>query len=100
MSEAAFLTAVIALAHEHGWLVAHFRPAVLRSGQWATHMQGDKGFPDLVLARKGRIVIAELKREDGQLSEGQRAWLAEMAPQPGVFVWRPSMWNTIVEVLT
>ena len=99
MQESEFLAAVIKLAHGRGWLCAHFRPAVLRSGKWATHMAGDPGFPDLVFARGGRIILAELKSAGGRLSAAQQRWLDAMAGQPGVFVWRPADLDAIERVL-
>ena len=100
---------VIDLAKHHGWLVAHFRPAQMRSGRWATLMMGDPGFPDLVLARRGRVIFAELKKEDGAVKPSQRRWLEELGEYGGlgdtlvgvydVFVWRPSDRPTIEKVL-
>lgn len=54
MSESQLEDAVLDLAGLLGWRRAHFRPAVLPSGRWATHMAGDKGFPDLALAAAGK----------------------------------------------
>jgi len=52
MTEQQLLDAIVQAAKLHGWMVAHFRPALTAKG-WRTPMQGDPGFPDLVLARKG-----------------------------------------------
>lgn len=76
--------ALVSAARVRGWLVAHFRPAQTRGGRWQTPMQGDAGFPDLVLARGGCVMAWELKGHNarGQLgkpSPAQRAWLAELA---------------------
>ncbi len=105
-SEAGFQRAVIDLAHLRGWMVAHFRPAQLGSGRWATPMQGDPGFPDIVAARAGRVIFAELKSEGGTMSAAQRAWEKNLlgdAPRDGqtheVYVWRPSHWDFIEEAL-
>lgn len=49
------------------------------------------GFPDLVLVRDGRLVVAELKTEHAPEPKGlQAAWLAALR-ECGieVFVWRP-----------
>ena len=100
MTEAEFQRAVVELAKWCGWLVFHPRPAQ-RSGSWATHFDGDAGFPDLVLAHAERgVVFAELKAERGRVSPGQRVWLntLEDAEQTAV-VWRPSDWEAIVSRL-
>lgn len=96
-SEAGFQRAVIDMAHARGWLVAHFRAAqVTRRGgkRWATPVSADgAGFPDLVLARRGVVMMRELKTERGRVSDMQARWISEL----GVFgkVWRPSDWPEI-----
>lgn len=92
ITEAQFTETVIALAKLNGWMVAHFRPALDR-GKWKTAMSGDVGFPDLVLARGGVVIFAELKSNVGKLRREQGHWLTELAGQGGhnlVAVWRPS----------
>ena len=85
--------AVIELAQFLGWRVAHFRPARTEKG-WRTPVQGDgKGFPDLVLARHGRVLFAELKSEKAKLSAEQDLWLYELGPSFSR-VWRPSGWKS------
>lgn len=75
MSESELQSAIIGLAHLLGWRVAHFRSANTAQG-WMTPVAADgKGFPDLVLARGGRLVFAELKAERGRMSKEQDAWL-------------------------
>src|SRR3990167_191204 len=91
VTEASFQQQVIAYARLRGWRVAHFRPAMNRRGVWATQMQGDPGFPDLVLARHDRVIFAELKSEKGRSTSDQIAWANTMG---GVFLWRPSDWDT------
>ena len=76
-SEATFQREVIKLARAHGWLVHAQRPARTKRG-WATAIQGDPGFPDLVLVRQRRIIFAELKTETGRLPGDQRAWLGAL----------------------
>lgn len=123
-SEKQFQAAVIELARACQWRVAHFhdsRREVKRS-DGSTRLIGDKdakGFPDLVLARNGRIVIVELKAEKGRLSREQKEWLAALGspegnldpteiaalllraslPRVWVACWRPSQWDEIEEVL-
>lgn len=93
-TEAGFCRAVIALARLRGWMVFH--PLPLRTARgWATGTQGDAGYPDLTLARGGRVILAELKTDKGRLRPDQAAWLAAA----GAVVWRPSMWAEIEEAL-
>lgn len=109
LSESAFQSQVIALARACGWLVMHSRPARVQrrdgSFRYMTPIQGDAGFPDLVLARRGRVIFAELKRRSGQLKTGQKDWLEAIAPSDhpspshAVYVWRPGDWGEIVETL-
>jgi len=88
LTEAQFTTAVIQLAKYRGWSVTHFRPAKTERG-WRTALQGDAGFPDLVLSRRGRTIIAELKTETGRLTDGQRRWADQIGPAL-YRLWRPS----------
>ena len=74
-----------------------------QSGKWSTPIQGDAGFPDLVLAhpQKG-VIFAELKSEKGKPTEAQMEWLEVLSnatygcPTKSdhwlvrVCVWRPS----------
>ena len=48
-------------------------------------------WPDLVLIRRPRIIFAELKAEDGVVSEEQQAWLDDLrACGQEVYIWKPS----------
>lgn len=99
--ETAFQQQVLALAKLRGWLTAHFRPGMDRRGNWSTAVAGDgSGFPDTILIRGTRLVIAELKSESGRVAPEQRAWL-DAWRQTGaeVFVWRPSDFPAIEEAL-
>jgi hypothetical protein len=73
MNEADYQARIIDTARLHGWRCAHFRPAHTAKG-WRTPIEGDRGFPDLVLARDGHIIIAELKSDRGRLGPGQSEW--------------------------
>jgi VRR-NUC domain len=111
-TEAQFQAAVIEYARRIGWRVAHFHDS---RRQVAGKLVGDAdaaGFPDLVLVRVDRrkeLVFAELKASDGQLKPAQRLWLDDLkAIAEGasfalnymqVYVWRPSDWPEIEEVL-
>jgi hypothetical protein len=122
ISESELQGAVIELAHTSGWLVHHTRAARSRKG-WRTPIQGDAGFCDLVLAKNGCVLFAELKSERGRVSPEQQAWIRALdgerqgALLPGqrrvlrpvcdggwisIVVWRPSDWlsGEIAELLT
>lgn len=61
-----------------------------------------EGFPDCVLVRDTRLVIAELKLPGKLPTEAQQQWLetlAQVTGPPEVYVWRPADLPTILEVL-
>lgn len=106
-TETDFLNQVVELAKLCGWKVHHARPAWTVKG-YRTPIQGDAGFPDLVLCRPPYIILAELKSETGTLSPAQREWIAALElckgasvyePNVGIRVWRPSQWEEIVATL-
>ena len=111
ISEKELLAMVVELAQRCGWLAAHFRPAMTQHG-WRTAVQGNAGFPDLVLVRGKRLIFAELKSEKGKLTEEQSAWINDLRgchilplgweeepPLPEVYIWRPSQFDEIVSIL-
>jgi hypothetical protein len=99
VTEAEFMGAVIDLARLRGWRLHHQRPARTANG-WRSAIIGDQGFPDLVLARAGRLVVAELKTERGRLGPGQALWLDLLAAAGAeVHVWRPVDMDAIAAVL-
>ena len=103
VSEAEFQSQVIEIASLRGWKIAHFRPAQIRPGRWATPIQGDAGFPDLVLARPklGDLIFAELKREKGRVSVMQKVWLRTLAAAGAeAYVWFPSDLPDIINRLS
>jgi hypothetical protein len=95
VSEAELQKAVIALAQRLQWRVAHFRPGLTKAGNWVTAVQGDgKGFPDLVLARPGRLLFVELKAQGKYPSPEQREWLEALGAAGTEWrVWRPRDWH-------
>ncbi len=110
MTETELKDAVIELAGWLGWMVHHDRPAQNRRGEWATHIQGDKGFPDLCMARDGHVVFAELKSEKGRKANAQATWALAIATDGSTLTrggthsyheWRPSEWldGTIERIL-
>lgn len=99
-TEAEWQRTVIECAQLHGWRVAHFRPARTDRG-WRTPVQADgAGFPDLVLARYGELIFAELKSERGKVRPEQADWLDHLEGQGReVHLWRPSDWPEVRERL-
>ena len=97
-----FQRAVIDLARLTGWRVHHTRPALTREGRWLTPIQGDAGFPDLVLCRGGRVIFAELKRVGGKPTAEQQAWLDALSACAGeeCHLWTPDDWDAIEAILT
>ena len=106
MSEAELTEHVVAAARQFDWLAHHCRPARTGGGSWRTPIQGDAGFPDMCLARDGRVIFAELKREGKRPDAAQMAWAWALvgADDEGGFpsamgnggvsyyVWRPADW--------
>lgn len=101
ISEQEFFTQILDLAHIFHWRVAHFRPAGTIYG-WRTAVAGDgAGFPDCVLARPPRLVVAELKSDKGKVTPEQEVWLDLLAGCPGVevYLWRPDDFEDISDIL-
>ena len=107
MSEREFQAAVIDYAERSGFRVAHFSDS--RRQVAPGRLVGDRqaaGFPDLVLARDGRLIFAELKAEKGRLRPAQEVWLAALqeveadaAGRVLVRVWTPQAWPDVQTTL-
>jgi hypothetical protein len=103
MSESELQTNITAMAHNLGWLVhAERRARIARADGSIYHetpVQGDAGFFDLVLAKGGYVILAELKSENGRLSAEQKEWQFSAKT---CHVWRPIDWldGTIERILT
>jgi hypothetical protein len=55
------------------------------------------GCPDIIAARRGKVLLAELKSATGKTTSQQDAWLT--AAGDHARLWRPSDWNTILAEL-
>jgi len=97
ISEADLQTLVIQTAQLYGWRVSHFRAARTDKG-WRTPIEGDKGFPDLILARDGVVLMPELKSQRGRPTIDQELWAEAIGPQL-YRLWRPSDIPEILEEL-
>ena len=99
ISEEEFQQQVIDLATLRGWRHYHTHDS----------RRSPEGFPDLVLARPstlqggfdGRIIFAEIKAQKGVVSPKQELWLTLLAAtgKAETYLWKPSDWDRIVEVL-
>lgn len=104
LSEREFTERVIAFARQHLWRVAHFRPARVRRGGkevYETPVAADgKGFPDLVLVRRGELIVAELKVGKNKTTPEQVQWLDDFRETGCASgVWRPEQWPEIQRAL-
>lgn len=102
MKESEFQRQVIQLAQLHGFRVAHFRGVKTPTGYRTPVAADGAGFPDLVIAKRGLIIFAELKAEKGRLSVEQEKWIESLGPSTEsrlVVVWRPSDWDAIVRAI-
>lgn len=63
--------------------------------------RSDPGFPDLILARKKRLVVAELKMEKRRLTASQLFWIDAFKEIPcaEVYIWRPSDLDQVQKIL-
>lgn len=93
ISEAEFTSQVVRLFSLYGWRVCHIRPAKTAKG-WRTAYEGHAGLPDIIAARGGTIIMAELKVGRNKPTADQREWLIAS----GSPVWRPEDWDTILKV--
>lgn len=86
MNETQWQKWVLEYAALRGWSRQHSRKTAIyrKDGtvRHATAISGDAGYPDLTLARNGRIVFFELKSETGQLSIEQQDWLSSLSGEP------------------
>lgn len=84
MNERDFQSFVLDYARAVGWHRMHTRSVPVKQGSGFRHitpLSGEEGYPDLTLARMGRIAILELKSERGYASEQQVGWLNALSGQ-------------------
>jgi hypothetical protein len=84
MSERALQDVVLQAAAVSRWLVYHTHDS----------RRSQPGFPDLVLAKGGRLLFRELKTQKGTLTKEQQRWIdALRAAGADAGVWRPRDWG-------
>lgn len=92
--EREFTKAVLDIATIHKWLCTH--------NSDSRKTLGDAGVPDLMLAKDGRLIFAELKVPPNRLTESQKVWMARLSEAGApveVYLWTPSDMDTIIAVL-
>lgn len=97
MTEADLQRTVIEAAQWNGWKVVHIRASEISKGRWSVPYEGDKGLPDLILAKGGRVLLAELKSASGKPTKDQVAWLDEAGDHGRL--WYPDMLREIIDEL-
>lgn len=90
MTEEELLVAITEAATFLGWRWHHVR----RSDK--AIQQGHSGFPDLVLAKEGRVYFLELKSKAGQPTPDQLAWCEAL---PNAYVITPRDLDRVLSVL-
>lgn len=73
-SERDYQQTIVGVAKDFGWRVFHARPAKDRDGHYRTPIQGDAGFPDLVLVHRSVGVYFRELKVSTDLTEDQALW--------------------------
>ena len=91
LNEREFLRQLADLAKLYRWRVYH---------PWLS-IRSESGWPDVALCRPPRLILAELKTDRGKVTPSQAEWLGLLGDCPGVevYLWRPSNFDQIAEVL-
>lgn len=98
LSEADFQKRVTEYARLRGWRWVHIRNVHTGGGRWRVPYEGDGGLPDLVLARRGVVLLVELKADTpAPFQPGQEEWI-DAAGGNG-HVWMPRDWDRVLEIL-
>ena len=91
ISEKKFQQQVLQIAKLHRWATYHTFDS----------RRSNAGFPDLVLVRAHRLIFAELKSEKGKESIAQESWRQILKQTTAeAYLWRPSMMDEIIRILT
>jgi hypothetical protein len=100
LSEKDFLHQVTDLANIRGWHWVHIRSGMTRDS-WRTPISGPlgKGFPDLLLCRRERILFLELKREGAKPTPEQIEVLGILGGAAETMLVWPNDWDLIESVL-
>ena len=91
MTESELREQVVNLAHFMGWRVFSLPIAKTRRP-----VKDAVGYPDLTLAKRGRVIWIELKTENGILTDTQLDWFTAL---PECHVVRPSDLDSLARML-
>jgi hypothetical protein len=109
MTEAEFTDSILKWAKVYGWRRFHVR------GNTRRLIQGDVGFPDLVLLKGDRLIFAELKVAKNKPTPEQAGWLSALSKlttprltndevqyrtEIEVHLWHPEQWSEILVALS
>lgn len=104
MRERPFTNEVIALARDHNWDVFHIHDQ--DSYENYRKIATGAGYPDLIMYRTDQrgetsMIVAELKTDadNSAVRPNQEEWLRAYEQFVPTFVWRPSDWPEIQQVL-
>jgi len=91
ITEKEFLGQIKDLANLMGW--AFYHPFL---SKWS-----ERGWPDVVLVRPPRMILAELKTDTSKLTKYQARWLWMLRKIKGieVYIWRPRHLEHIAQIL-
>ena len=97
ITEQQFTNSVLEYAKAYGWKRFHVR----MSGVGGSNVQGDRGFPDLVLVRPPRLIFAELKVGKSKPRPEQNEWLVALlnSSSAEVYLWTPVDWSHVLATL-
>lgn len=103
-TEAECQRTILSAAKLLGWRCHAERTSRTASGGYATAIQGDKGFCDLVLVRGDVLLFVELKRDKtGRMGPGQQEWIDALngvcAHVNALTVWVPSSMDRFIRYL-
>ena len=89
MTEDDLLRAVLELCLYRNCHAHHSRPARTVNG-WRTAIQGNPGFPDLVIVGTRGVLWRELKAPRGRVTPEQARWIAQLQRAGAdADIWRP-----------
>ena len=80
---------------------------LMRLNGWSVYSVPDSrrvslaGYPDLTMWKGSRLIFAELKTEKGRVSPAQEDVLSDLRhiPCAEIYIWRPSNFDRILEIL-
>lgn len=104
VSEGDFQKIVVRAAVSFGWLVAHCRKVLVKSGADKFHYETPMapGWPDLTMAKAGLLVFAELKVGGNTRDGNQLVWgdlLSDVGGGVAYYCWHLRHWPFILRLL-